>query len=78
MGERDLTRFDIIQRPQEANLQRWSRLIDFLKPQFEDIYAYFSNFYEGFAVASANKLKALLNQPVTDPGLLDDQPSLFS
>ncbi len=78
MGERDLTRFDIIQRPQDANLQRWSRLIDFLKPQFEDIYAYFSNFYEGFAVASANKLKTLLSQPVTDPSLLDDQPSLFS
>jgi uncharacterized protein YecE (DUF72 family) len=61
MGERDLTRFDIIQRPQDANLQRWSRLIDFLKPQFEVVYAYFSNFYEGFAAASANKLKALLN-----------------
>jgi uncharacterized protein YecE (DUF72 family) len=41
------------------------------------IYAYFSNFYEGHAPASANKLKRLLGQPVLDPSDLEDQPSLF-
>jgi hypothetical protein len=41
------------------------------------VYAYFSNFYEGFAAASAIKLKRLLSQPVIDPSELQDQQSLF-
>jgi uncharacterized protein YecE (DUF72 family) len=77
MGERDLTRFETIQRPQDANLQRWAHLIEYLTPKLSTIYAFFSNFYEGHAPASANKLKALLDQPVIGPDDLTDQPSLF-
>ena len=78
MGERDLVRFDKIQRPQDENLDRWNRLIDYLKPKFSNIFAYFSNFYEGNAAASANKLKRLLGQTVLDPSALEIQPTLFS
>jgi uncharacterized protein YecE (DUF72 family) len=78
MGERDLTRFDVVQRPQDANLQRWSRLIGYLVPRVAEIFAYFSNFYEGHSPASANKLKQLLEQPRIEPVELEDQPSLFS
>jgi uncharacterized protein YecE (DUF72 family) len=77
MGERDLTRFDIVQRPQNVNLHGWRELIATLTDRVADVYAYFSNYYEGYAPASANKLKRMLGQPVIDPTDLEDQPSLF-
>jgi uncharacterized protein YecE (DUF72 family) len=77
MGARDLVRFDIIQRAQDDNLERWKHLITRLRERVSDIYAYFSNFYEGHAPASANKLKRLLNQPTTQAADLEKQPSLF-
>jgi uncharacterized protein YecE (DUF72 family) len=78
MGARDLTRFDIVQRPQDANLARWASLLRYLEPKLSDIYAYFSNFYEGHSPESANKLQKLLGQDVIEPSELDDQPSLFA
>jgi len=48
-----------------------------LRERVTNVYAYFSNFYEGHAPASANRLKRLLGQRVVDPGELEDQPSLF-
>jgi uncharacterized protein YecE (DUF72 family) len=77
MGARDLTRFDIVQRAQDENLQAWSKLIARLGERVSHVYAYFSNFYEGHAPASANKLKRLLGQPVVEAADLEDQPSLF-
>jgi uncharacterized protein YecE (DUF72 family) len=77
MGARNLTRFDIVQRPQEENLEQWKDLMTRLQERVSDIYAYFSNFYEGHAPASANKLKRLLNQPATEAADLEKQPSLF-
>ena len=77
MGARNLTRFDIVQRAQDENLERWRHLITSLAERVSDIYAYFSNFYEGHAPASANKLKRLLNQPTTAAADLEKQPSLF-
>lgn len=77
MGARDLTRFDIIERPQDENLREWHALLTRLCERVPKIYAYFSNFYEGHAPASANKLKRLLGQPALDPVDLEDQPSLF-
>jgi len=77
MGARDLTRFDLIQRPQDANLQLWREAITRLCARVPHVYAYFSNYYEGHAPASANKLKRHLHQPVTSPADLENQPSLF-
>jgi uncharacterized protein YecE (DUF72 family) len=77
MGARNLTRFDRIQRPQDHNLRDWSRIITELSASLPHIYAYFSNYYEGHAPASANKLKRLLDQPFVEPADLEDQPSLF-
>ncbi|MGI8467893.1 MAG: DUF72 domain-containing protein, partial [Pyrinomonadaceae bacterium] len=53
MGERDLTTFDKIVRPQDANLEIWKEEI--LKLGAKQNFIYFSNFYEGFAPGSANK-----------------------
>jgi len=78
MGARDLTRFDRIQRPQDANLQLWHEAVTRLcARRVPHVYAYFSNYYEGHAPASANKLKRLLQQPTLDAAELENQPSLF-
>jgi uncharacterized protein YecE (DUF72 family) len=75
MGERDLTSFARVQRPQGDNLQGWAELIK--KMQEPCIYAYFSNFYEGHAPQSANTLKQMLGQPTVSAADLQTQPSLF-
>jgi uncharacterized protein YecE (DUF72 family) len=75
MGERDLTSFDKVQRPQDANLQMWETEIKRIKAA--NVFAYFSNFYEGFAPVSVNKLKNLLGQKTVDASSLENQKSLF-
>jgi uncharacterized protein YecE (DUF72 family) len=77
MGARDLTRFDEVVRPRDANLDRWAAAAERLRERGQTVYAYFSNFYEGHAPASANKLKRLLGETVVSPEDLEDQPSLF-
>ena len=75
MGERDLTAFDKIYRHQDTNLQMWKEEIE--KITAREIFVYFSNFYEGHAPASANKLKELLGQKTGDARTLEHQGSLF-
>lgn len=75
MGERDLRKFDKIYRNRDANLQIWKEEIEKIKAQ--DVYVYFSNFYEGHAPASVNKLKDLLGQRTFDAEDLENQGSLF-
>src|SRR5919107_876102 len=77
MGERDLTRFDEVVRPRDLNLDKWAAALERLRGRVPAVYAYFSNFYEGHAPASANKLKRLLGEPTVTPEDLEDQPSLF-
>jgi uncharacterized protein YecE (DUF72 family) len=75
MGERDLESFDKIYRHQDANLQVWADEIE--KIQAQEKFIYFSNFYEGHAPASANKLKQLLGQEIIEAENLENQGSLF-
>ena len=75
MGERDLTKFDKIYRREDTNLQIWKEEIQKIKAR--NIYVYFSNFYEGHAPASVNKLKKLFRQKTVEAGILEDQGSLF-
>ena len=77
MGARDLTAFAEVVRPQDENLREWAEVIERLAPRVAHVFAYFSNFYEGHAPASAHKLKRLLGLPAVAPGELDSQPSLF-
>lgn len=74
MGERDLTAFDRIQRKQDENLWLWHEVLSEIKAP---TFVYFSNFYEGFAPATANKLKRMFQQETTVFSELEDQPSLF-
>ena len=77
MGARDLTGFDEVVRPRDLNLDKWAAAIERLRARVPAVFAYFSNFYEGHAPASANKLKRLLGEPIVSPDDLEDQPSLF-
>jgi len=75
MGERDLLHFDKIYRNEAAKLQIWKEEIEKIKSK--EIFVYFSNFFEGHAPASVNKLKELLGQKITDASDLENQGSLF-
>lgn len=75
MGERDLTSFDRIYRHEDANLKMWAAEIEKIKAREQ--FVYFSNFYEGHAPASADKLKKLLGQKVENKEDLENQGSLF-
>lgn len=75
MGERDLLKFDKIYRPRDTNLQMWQEEIEQIKAK--DIYVYFSNYYEGHAPASVNKLKELDGQKIVEPKIFEKQESLF-
>ncbi len=75
MGERDLTTFNVVVRPQDAPLQLWKEEIERMKTK--ETFVYFSNFYEGFAPASVNKLKELLGQKTIAASVLENQKSLF-
>lgn len=77
MGARDLTRFDEVVRPRDSNLEKWAAALERLRARVPRVYAYFSNFYEGHAPASANRLKRLLGEATVAPEDLEDQPSLF-
>ena len=75
MGERDLLHFDKIYRREDARLQMWKEEIEKIKSK--KIFVYFSNFFEGHAPASVNKLKELLGQKIADASELENQGSLF-
>jgi uncharacterized protein YecE (DUF72 family) len=75
MGERDLDDFSQVVRPQDVNLEIWHGEFEQLKDK--DNYIYFSNFYEGFAPESSQKLQNLFGQKIIEPGVLETQKSLF-
>ncbi len=75
MGERDLLKFDKIYRRQDVNLEMWKAEIERLKAR--NVFVYFSNFYEGHAPASVNKLKRLFGRKIIEASNLETQNSLF-
>lgn len=77
MGARDLTRFDVEQRAQDANLDKWARKLKSLRDGGAEVFAYFNNYYEGHAPSSANKLRLMLGETAFDARELETQPSLF-
>ncbi len=75
MGERDLLHFDKIYRNEDTLLQIWKEEIEKIKAK--NIFVYFSNFFEGHAPASVNKLKKLFGQKIVEASELENQGSLF-
>ena len=62
MGERDLLHFDKIYRHEDTLLKIWKDEIEKIKAK--NTFVYFSNFFEGHAPASVNKLKELFGQKI--------------
>jgi len=74
MGERNLDRFDRVVRPEDELIRHW---FERLEGSGRRSFVYFSNLFEGFAPASANKLRELAGQSLIDPATLDTQRRLF-
>lgn len=74
-GPRDLLSSDRIYRNMDPNLSLWASEIG--KIPAREIFIFISNFYEGHAPASVNKLKRMLGLEVRDPASLEKQLSLF-
>nr|MBA2340577.1 DUF72 domain-containing protein [Pyrinomonadaceae bacterium] len=72
-----LTRFDVVQRAQDENLNSWREVIERLAARMSTVHVCFSNYYEGHAPASANKLMRLLGQKTIEAKEVEKQPSLF-
>jgi uncharacterized protein YecE (DUF72 family) len=77
MGARDIERFDEVVRERDLNLSKWADAIERLSRRGSEVFAYFSNFYEGHAPASAGKLKRLLGQTPFSAEEFENQGSLF-
>jgi uncharacterized protein YecE (DUF72 family) len=77
MGPRSITDHSRVQVERDAELAAWAAALTALEPKVATVYAYFSNFFEGHAPASANHLKRLVGQEPRDPESLVEQPSLF-
>lgn len=75
--DRSLTEFSRVQISRDEELDLWTEAIRPLPDRGLDVFAYFSNFFEGHAPASARSLQRRLGLPVVDPGALGEQISLF-
>ena len=56
-------------------MEIWKSELEKLKTEANFIY--FSNFYEGFAPESTQKLRQFFGQEIIEPSLLETQKSLF-
>ena len=66
-----------VQVERDEELAEWARVATDVASRVERVYAYFSNFYQGHAPASARHFMRLLGQTPRDPDSLVKQPSLF-
>ena len=75
MGERDLEKFDRIQRRRADVLEQWSETIR--KLTAERVFVYIDNYFEGFAPETAAKLLGILGLSVRRAADFQAQRSLF-
>lgn len=77
LGPRSITDHSHLQVDRDEELAEWADLLVDVDSRVDVVFAYFSNFYQGHAPASANILKRLVGQTPGDPATLVTQPSLF-
>lgn len=77
MGSRAITDHSHVQIERDGELREWAELLRRLEPSVDRVLAYFSNFFQGHAPASANHLKRLVGQQPGEPDRLVSQPTLF-
>lgn len=64
LGDQALPRYDRVQIDRNASLDTWERFIRQLQTKMNDIFAYASNDYEGYAPATVRGILARLGAPV--------------
>ncbi len=77
MGPRSIVDHSRVQLDRDEEFDAWGTLLRQLASRVDAVFAYFSNFFQGHAPASASRMKALLGQTPADPETLVSQPSLF-
>ena len=75
MGERDLEKFDRVQRDRSDVVTQWSETIR--KMAATEVFVYIDNYFEGFAPETAAKLQNILGIPVRRAADFQEQQSLF-
>jgi len=75
MGERDLEKFDHMQRDRSDALAQWSDVISNMAA--DEIFVYIDNYFEGFAPGTAAKLQNLMGLPAAQAADFQLQGSLF-
>jgi uncharacterized protein YecE (DUF72 family) len=77
LGSRSITDHSHVQIERDEELAEWAHVATDVASRVENVYAYFSNFYQGHAPASARHFMRLIGQTPRDPDSLVKQPSLF-
>lgn len=63
LGDQAFARYDRVQADRTKSLDVWERLVRSLRDVCEDIFAYASNDYEGYAPATARNMLVRLGEP---------------
>jgi uncharacterized protein YecE (DUF72 family) len=77
LGSRAIVDHSYVQIERDEDFEAWATVLRDVDAKTGRVLAYFSNFYQGHAPASANHLRRLLGQTPGDPESLVSQPSLF-
>jgi uncharacterized protein YecE (DUF72 family) len=60
VGDREITKFNGIQRDRSPDLKRWATAVKENSSKFESGYVFFNNHFAGFSPESANEFRRLL------------------
>ena len=60
VGDRELTRFDGIQKDRSNDMKRWATVLKGSAGKFESGYVFFNNHFAGFSPESSNEFRRLL------------------
>jgi len=64
LGTQTFERYDRVQADRSASLDAWERMLRPLQDRLDDIFAYASNDYQGYAPGTARAMLARLGQPL--------------
>jgi uncharacterized protein YecE (DUF72 family) len=60
VGDRELTKFDKIQRDRSEEMRHWAEVVQETSGKFESGYIFFNNHFAGFSPESSNEFRRLL------------------
>ncbi len=75
MGERNLEKFDRVQRDRSDVLEQWAKTIQ--EMSVDQVFVYIDNYFEGFAPETAARIQSMLGLPGRRAAEFQRQGSLF-